>query len=289
LEKALKRKNSENFMGRCLVTGHTGFIGRVLTEKLLALGYSVIGYSTSTGQNILDINQLIEACSDVDYIYHLAAKVSFCKKDAQEIFVINTKGTANIFAAARAARHIKKIVFASTALVTGLTDSSNILMDETYFIGDPQTNPYVYSKCVAESICFQNPDIPSVIVMPSTTRAILSLVAPPGGCNIIDVHDVADGMIAAMENGQPGNKYLLTDLNITFRQLHKYAIPLPRWSRKIVRLFANPFLVDNAFLYKYYINAKARRELYWTPRRDPIKNFTNWWQKDMKKQTADVK
>jgi len=276
-------------MGKVLVTGHTGFIGKVLVARLLALGYSVIGYSTSTGQNILDVNQLIEAMNDVSYVYHLAAKVSFCKKHAQEIFGVNAHGTANVFAAARTVGHIEKIVVASTALITGLANTPNLLMDESYVIADPQANPYIYSKCVAEAICFQNRDIPFVIVMPSTARVISSIVAPPGGCNIIDVRDVADGMIAAMEHGKPSNKYLLTNRNITFRELHKYAIPLPRWSRKVVRLFANSFLVDNAYLHKYYSNSKARRELNWTPQRNPIENFTSWWHPGMKRQTEGAR
>lgn len=274
---------------KVLITGHTGFIGRILTERLLALGYSVIGYSTSTGQDIMDLRQLTEVLHDVSYVYHLAAKVNFSKKDAQETQIINIQGTANLITAARASGHIKKIVVASTALTCGLLDSPNLKLDETNFALNPGVNPYLYSKAVTESICFQSPDLPIVIVLPSTARPIPSLVAPPGGCNIIDVRDVADGMIAAMEYGNPGQRYLLTDRNITFRELYKWAVPLPPWSRMIVRLFANFFLVDNAFCYKYYTNAKAKEELHWTPQRDPIKNYTTWWQAVMRKPTAGVK
>lgn len=277
------------FVEKILVTGHTGFIGRVLTEKLLALGYDVIGYSTSTGQDILDLKQLTEALSDVRFVYHLAAKVNFSKKDRQETEMVNIKGTANMITAAGAVGHIKKIIFASTALTCGLLESPNLKLDETYFVLSPETNPYLYSKAVAESICLQSPQIPIVIVLPSTARPIPSIVAPPGGNNIIDVRDVADGMIAAMEYGRSGQRYLLTDRNITFRKLYKGAIPLPHWSRRIVRLFVNSFLVDNAFCYKYYNNAKAKEELHWTPQHDPIKNYTTWWRRATKRQTEGAR
>jgi dihydroflavonol-4-reductase len=52
--------------------------------------------------------------------------------------------------------------------------------------------------------------------------------------NLIDARDVAAGMIAAMERGQPGRRYLLGHENWTIRELFAWVAeqtgqPGPRW------------------------------------------------------------
>jgi dihydroflavonol-4-reductase len=44
-------------------------------------------------------------------------------------------------------------------------------------------------------------------------------VAPPGGSNVAEVGDVCDGMLAALQHGRRGERYLLGGENLTGREL----------------------------------------------------------------------
>ncbi len=252
-------------MGRILVTGSTGFIGQVVVKKLLARNESVVGFATSHGQNILNTKQIEDALQFCDRIIHLAAKVDFSNKNAEEVINVNANGTAFLLGVA-AYFPIKKMVFVSSAIAMGIQKSPDVIMDESFFSTSSLDNNYLRAKMIAEYNCLTS-QTPIVIVNPSTAKPISSMVAPPGGTNIIDVEDVADGIIAALDHGRPKERYLLTDKNITFKELYPWAIPLPRWSKGICKTLnkKNAFLIDNAFSYKYYTNEKARRELQWKP------------------------
>jgi len=48
--------------------------------------------------------------------------------------------------------------------------------------------------------------------------AQFALLAPVGAGNFCDVRDVAAGVLAAAERGQPGRRYILGGHNLTFRE-----------------------------------------------------------------------
>ena len=279
-------------MGKILITGATGFIGRVVVEKLLVRGESVIGFSRSTGQNILNGKQIYDALQFCDRAIHLAARVDFSLRTRAKPFATNINGTT-CFLMTAAQFMLKKIVFVSSAITMGTQIDPRIVMDESFFAVESMNNPYLHSKLIGELTCIRS-GLPVVIVNPSTARPIPSMVAPPGGTNIIDVRDVADGIIAALDHGRPRERYLLTDRNITFRELYPYALPLPRWSKNLCKRLCwnQAFLIENAFNYKYYDNSKARRELGWKPKQSwekPTRNFMTLWHGITRRQTAGEK
>ena len=284
ISKNLHSRRRQWSMGKILVTGATGFIGRVVVEKLLVRGESVIGFSRSPGQNILNGRQIHDALQFCDRIIHLAARVDFSLKtrDKTECLLMN----ATQFP-------LKKIVFVSSAITMGTQKDPGIVMDESFFAVESINNPYLHSKLIGELTCIRS-GLPVVIVNPSTAGPISSMAAPPGGTNIVDVRDVADGIIAALDHGRPRERYLLTDRNITFRELYPYALPLPRWSKNLCKRLCwdQAFLIENAFNYKYYDNSKARRELGWKPKQSwekPTGNFMTLWHGITRRQTAGEK
>jgi dihydroflavonol-4-reductase len=71
--------------------------------------------------------------------------------------------------------------------------------------------------------------------------------------NLIDVRDVAEGMVRAMEQGRPGRRYLLGHQNLSIREVFALlagltGIPEPRWRVPypvaLVAAYASEFIAD---------------------------------------------
>jgi len=124
---------------RCLVTGCAGFIGSNLVDRLLGLGYSVVGLDNfSTGQrrflddafcnpnfqlisiDLLNLDELKKFFGDIDIVFHLAANadVRFGTDHPRKDLEQNTIATYNVLEAMRV-NNVKKIVFSSTGSVYG--------------------------------------------------------------------------------------------------------------------------------------------------------------------------
>ena len=258
-------------------------------DKLLALGESVIGYSTSNGDNVMDPYALIKAMEGCDRVIHLAAVVSFNKKDSQRVTQTNILGTRNVLEAC-VKHQVKKIVIASSAITSGVSTDPNYLLNED--CAWPKImDAYTLSKIACEEITRIPNTLPVVMVLPSTVNISLFvkkaledkiLIVPPGGTNIISVEDVADGIIKALEVGQYNQRYILSNINITYQDLFrrilggskKPIVVLPKWTKKACKYVArfsndrytSPFTVDNSYGYKYYLNTKAKNSLGWEPK-----------------------
>ncbi len=275
------------------MTGSTGFIGKVVVDKLLKRGESVVGFSRSRDQNILNSAQLNEALVSCDRIIHLAAIVSFKASDGMMVERTNTIGTMNVMMAAEVQR-IEKVVLASSAITIGVSDDPTHQLNESWTNNAKMArdNSYCSSKLKCESMVMMGP-VPTAIVNPTSVNVFLFfkratqdyfIVAPPGGTNIVDVADVADGIIAALDKGRHGQRYILSNVNITYEDLyhriikemgsHKKVLVLPKRSMGFCKFlarnskdtFTSPFTVGNSFYYKYYSNDKARIELKWEPK-----------------------
>ncbi len=136
---------------KVLVTGATGYVGSVLTHKLLNKGYEVIGvdflmyggesilgifnhpnfrFYKADIRNIESIKPLIE---QVDAIVHLAAIVGdpACAKQPQLATSINFDGSINLFKTAHNSSSVKKFIFASTCSNYGKMDGDNYVTEES--------------------------------------------------------------------------------------------------------------------------------------------------------------
>lgn len=124
---------------KIIVTGAAGFIGSTLVDRLLGLGFQVVGIDNfSTGQrrflanalqystfqlieiDLLDLDALKRAFVDGESVFHLAANadVRFGTDHPRKDLEQNTIATYNVLEAMRA-NGIKKIAFSSTGSVYG--------------------------------------------------------------------------------------------------------------------------------------------------------------------------
>lgn len=314
---------------RALVTGATGFIGGRLVARLCAQGVEVVALARRrqpwlpegvrlVEADILQPASLGDAGRSCDRLYHLAALVTFDPRRREELMLVNGQGTANVLAAAQR-WGVERSVVVSSAITLGVSRSAQRLLDEEAVPADADVrrNPYLASKLAAEQAAAAAArERHVVIVNPTTTygpgdRTLNSgtLIAeiarsrlvpvPPGGGNVVDVEDVAEGIIAAGEKGVSGQRYVLGGANLTFAQMFATIaeavgrrprwVRLPRWSRGPLaaaawlagRLTGNRFLtpqvVGDLFYFKYYSSALAERELGWAARRSFRESVERAW------------
>ena len=104
-----------------LLTGSEGFIGSRIKYFLQKEGYTVIPFDKTTGDDILNYNNLFEKISHADFVIHVAAQANLYEMEnitkGLEGVDINTQGTNYI--AHVCSRLNKKLIYASTVCVYG--------------------------------------------------------------------------------------------------------------------------------------------------------------------------
>lgn len=188
-------------MKKVLVTGHAGFIGSSLVEKLLNLGYSVVGLDNfndyydpkqkernvrpfSQNKNyreykldILDKDKLEKVFkkSQFEVIVHLAARAgvrpSILNPDLYE--QVNVVGTKNILEMAVKYK-VKQLVMASSSSVYG--NQAKIPFSENDQLDKP-VSPYAETKLKAEELCQENAEEHGLMV---TVLRFFTVYGPKG-------------------------------------------------------------------------------------------------------------
>jgi len=237
-------------MNKILVTGATGCIGSNLIIELIHQGYSVRAFHRSTSNSItlkgvnvehylgdiLDTSSLCEAISGCDVVVHAAALVTFWKRKRDEQFKINVLGTRNVIDCC-IKQNVKKLVHVSTIATLGYRKDNN-LIDESSQYNWGERYSYRYTKYLAELEVLKGVDKgldativnPSIIIGPRDIHAHGGTIIigvklgripfyPKGGINIVNVHDVVQGIISAIRLGRKGERYILGGFNMTTKEV----------------------------------------------------------------------
>lgn len=302
------------------VTGATGYIGQHVVALLAARGDAVRALVRAEGAalppgvegirgDLSDETSLARGAEGCAAAVHLAAMVSFRPADAERLLAVNAEGTRRFLAAARRAG-VRRAVVASSACTVGLSRHPEDVLDEESPLDERLLahNVYLRSKVLAERhardaaaagfhVSIVNPTTvygpgdarlnSGTLVLGVARRAWLP--SPPGGSNVVDVSDVAEGIVAALARGAAGRRYILGGENLPFRRIletiavavgrRPVFVPLPRWGRLpaglAMRLAARvsgnrlltPQIIEDTFLFKYFSSARAARELGWRAKR----------------------
>ena len=265
-----------------LVTGATGFIGGNLARALSARGEDVRALVRpgandlairdtevrQTPGDLLDCGSLVRAADGCETVYHCAATYAFWSKRSGDIYDTNVAGTQNLLNAARRAG-VRRVVFTSSVSTIGLPSVHGAGIDELgteEMPADPShlIGHYKQSKYAAEKLALDaNDDALEVVVVnpcapvgkwdvkPTPTGRIPLDFARgriPGyvdtGMNLVDVGDVAQGHILAMERGRPGERYILGHRNLTLKEVFQMLADIT--GRRVPRLRFPHWLVVGA-------------------------------------------
>lgn len=147
-------------MKNVLVTGHNGFLGKILLKKLKNKKLNIYGISRGTNPilecvnyqgDVTELNNLhnILSSKNIDTVIHLAGKaiVSECEENPFDAFKINGLGTAAVLEASRIT-NVKKIISIETDKVYGTQK----------LMPTPETSklnpggPYEFSKFLSSKI-----------------------------------------------------------------------------------------------------------------------------------------
>ena len=305
---------------RYFLTGATGFIGGCVARQLIDAGHHVVAVvrSPAKARDLADLG--VEICqgdvtdkpsmrapmTGADGVFHIAGWYKIGVRDKRDAEQINVQGTRNVLELMRELG-IRKGVYTSTLAVN--SDTHGRVADEGYRYEGPHLSEYDRSKWAAHQVAeqFIAEGLPLVIVMPG-------LVYGPGDTSSVHtalvqylqrrlpmlprqtafswahVEDIARGHILAMEQGQPGESYIIAGPTFAFEDAMALAeqitgVPAPRLRvgpgplkaaaaimglvEKVVPVpadYSAEYLRINAGATYIGDNGKARRELGYSPR-----------------------
>lgn len=318
---------------KILVTGATGFLGGHVVRRLVRDGHTVrilrresssladlqgLSFEDSIG-DITHPESVAQAMVGVDAVIHAAAKISYWPHEASDIMHVNAYGTQCVAAASLEAG-VKRFVYVSSVMAVGIPDPGKLGDENLSYNFKRHPNPYSESKHAGELFLQDvvGRGLSAVIVNPGAIigaldrrRAVGGLFFPgrinryffiEGGMSAVDVDDVVDGIVRAMEKGRVGERYLLTGDNLSYRSMReviakemdepKPFIPIPTkllqlvagiadvlsyWTKRQPRI-SRPMAGFLPFEL-YYTSKKAQSELGWTyrPFRDSVKSAVAWY------------
>lgn len=250
-----------------VVTGATGHLGNNLVRALLDRDEIVrclvlpseslrplAGLEVEVVRgDVRRLDDLLQAFVGARVVYHLASVIAITPGQTDLLYEVNVGGTLNVIEACRQ-RGVGRLVYTSSihALVEPPRGTT---IDEGTPV-DAGRIPFTYGKTKAMAtlavLQANGGGLETVVVNPTGIigpydfapsemgRLVVAFarggmrVYLDGGYDFVDVRDVAAGLVAAAEQGRPGEGYLLSGEQITVREmLHQLAeltgLRPPRW------------------------------------------------------------
>ena len=239
-----------------LITGGTGFLGSTLIKLLIEQGHAVVATKRPSSAipdmlksssliewvdaDITDYFALAEIFPNISQVYHCAAKVSYQKEDAQEMFLANVEGTAHIVNLCL--EHHARLVHVSSIAALGTSKNNKPVTELDKWEYSSKISNYALSKYKSELEVWRgiSEGLDAVIINPSVimglgsykkgSGAIFELVNngikifTGGSVGIVDVEDVTKIMVQLMNSDISGERFILNAENISNKDLlHRIA------------------------------------------------------------------
>ncbi len=328
-----------SFLGgrlKVFVTGGNGFVGSAVIRRILAGGHQVrtlvrpgssarmlegLPVDRVTG-DLGEKGILQEAMHDCHWVFHVAALYAYWGYAWEDFYQSNVEGTRNLLGAA-AQTGVERIVYTSSIAALGIPSNGQLGTEDTPVSRIDMLSDYKRSKFLAEEVVREhvsqgmniitvNPAAPVGVgdYKPTQTgKMVLDFLngKMPAyldtGLTIVDVDDVANGHLLAMERGKVGEKYILGGENLSLKQVldllsdisgrPRVRLKIPRqvafaWAyldtglTKIIKRHipsATPDAVRVSSKKEYFSSLKAIQQLGYTfiPARDALRKAVDWY------------
>ncbi|MFJ8403581.1 SDR family NAD(P)-dependent oxidoreductase [Streptomyces microflavus] len=323
-----------------MITGASGSLGSAFARHLIEDGADVVvllrpgdgpgGLEHHLDRceirrgDVTDQESLEHALKGIDEIYHFAGIAVTLNKLHPLMERVNIQGCANLIAAARTAG-VRRIVHASSISAIGYPRVGEIADEDFDISRSACVNSYMITKRAGEREMIRGwraggPEVVIVnlsaciapysdmrygwaMLVDSARKGKLAAY-PMGGAAFTSIRDMNSGLRAAMDKGQPGRRYIVSSVNLTYRELFtmvnrvvgspKPKLAIPNFAVRaagrvgaVVAAFRkdpmnSPFIVpENAALtvnQLFYDTSRAQRELGFkpTPLNESIAEVDRW-------------
>lgn len=296
-----------------LVTGASGFVGSRLVRELVATGEAVKAF-VRPGSSLVELaglpherfelafgdlrveHTIYRALAGCQRLYHVAASEDAGQSDARAVL-----------AAARK-RRLERVVVTRCAATLAASSASEPLEESELPSSDAEHDPRlavvtVLPACIIGAGDRRPARLGALIAryLRSPPSARVPLV--PGGLCVVDVADVVQGHMRAMQQGEAGARYILGGENLTYDQLFMTLHELTRLARPAGAPSGSRLAVHAAWLgikarlqgdeplltarlvrdysekYVFLSSAKAQRELGYSfrPAREALARAVLWF------------
>jgi dihydroflavonol-4-reductase len=224
-----------------LVTGGSGFIGQHLVAALLAQGrrvrildlrspsWAAAGEAQYVKGSVLDPEVVRKALDGVGEVYHLAALPGMWIPCKDNFHTVNCRGTEVMLDAARKSGVSRFLHCSTESILFGRSNSTSFVIERACPTPEEMPGAYTRSKLLAEQRASQAAAAGFHVVIASPTMPIgphYGNLTPPTlmlqyflnrhiqiyldfVVNLVDVRDVAAGLVLAMKHGQNGHRYII--------------------------------------------------------------------------------
>lgn len=240
---------------RDLVTGATGCLGSNVVQRLVREGRRVavlVPHGEPLGRlhalrgnleirlgDVRNPGDVALAMAGVTNVYHVAGVAVPSNRLEQRMWEVNVYGVHNVLSAATKAGVARVVHVSSTAAIGYPPDG--VVASERFRYEDSVTeNAYSRTKrhgeqialsfngCAGTEVVVVNP---AAVIAPGGDKRFgwsgvidvamrgLLRVMPGGGSAFCSAADLVDGVLRAMRLGRPGERYILSSQNLTYREL----------------------------------------------------------------------
>lgn len=237
---------------RVFITGATGFVGGHVARAYAAEGASLRLLTRQTSRldslagieaetivgDLREPEKLRSALTDCEALVHVAADYRLWVRDPAEMYAANVDGTRELLRIAREVG-VQRVVYTSSVATMGFKSDGSIVNEETAVSLADMIGPYKRSKFLGEQeairaaragqhVMILNPTTPigpgdakptptGRIVVDFLNKKFPAYVDT--GLNLVDVDEVARMHVVALEQGTPGERYILGGENLTLKQI----------------------------------------------------------------------
>ena len=235
------------------LTGGTGFLGGVLARQLREAGHEVnasirdpmkaselqsLGVQLFPG-DVTEKESMRQAMQGVDGVFHVAGWYKIGARDKTPGARVNIEGTRNVLELMQQLR-IPKGVYTSTLAIN--SDTHGKVVDENYRFTGKHLTEYDRTKAEAHRVAeqFVAQGLPLVLLMPGGIygpgdtsvfrqtmidflKEQIPMVPTQAGICWAYVDDIAHAHILAMQNGVPGETYIIAGEPCTYSDAFQLA------------------------------------------------------------------